>query len=326
MKYYYFPSSYFGARGGGYGANAGYLVGCGRRNKRKKVRKIKPEKIQEKANFMDQMAIEKMEEKGTPTEISEKQFDLYDFLGEGKNAFVGYMKQKYGDAKNYGRAGKDWILGKYQQAKNWYVPRARGTRIFGSAALRLLWQKIKSIPGAIKGYFIDLKNRAVTTVKGMWNRFKEWMRNIGVNIYAYGKATLNVYKKLFWEAIVVGWQMLKELGRRGIVATGEVLKVLSQCLGNIGWSPVQIALAINLIRNPPTFKQEVIMKMVEMLPNIGAAIIQSLAAAKIIGAGYLGYGAIGLGAGIKKRRRGRFVKGSPEAKAYMSYLRSLRRS
>lgn len=323
MKYYYFPSS---CVGGGYGANAGYLVGCGRRNKRRKVRRIKLKKLQQRANFMDQMAIKKMEEKGTPSEISEKQFDLYDFLGEGKNAFVGYMKQKYGDAKNYGRAGKDWILGKYQQAKNWYGPWARGTRIFGSAALRLLWQKIKSIPGAIKGYFIDLKNRAVTTVKGMWNRFKEWMRNIGVNIYAYGKATLDVYKKLFWEAIVVGWQMLKELGRRGIVATGEVLKVLSQCLGNIGWTPVQIALAINLIRNPPTFKQDVIMKIVEMLPNIGAAIIQSLAAAKIIGAGYLGYGAIGLGAGIKKRRRGRFVKGSPEAKAYMSYLRSLRRS
>ena len=323
MKYYYFPSS---CVGGGYGANAGYLVGCGRRNKRRKVRRIKLKKLQQRANFMDQMAIKKMEEKGTPTEISEKQFDLYDFLGEGKNAFLGYMKQKYGDAKNYGRAGKDWILGKYQQVKNWYEPRARGTRIFGTAALRLLWEKIKSIPGAIKGYFIDLKNRTVTTVKGMWNRFKEWMRNIGVNIYAYGKATLNVYKKLFWEAIVVGWQMLKELGRRGIVATGEVLKVLSQCLGNIGWTPVQIALAINLIRNPPTFKQEVIMKMVEMLPNIGAAIIQSLAAAKIIGAGYLGYGAVGLGAGIKKRRRGRFVKGSPEAKAYMSYLRSLRRS
>ena len=322
MKYYYFPSS---CVGGGYGANAGYLVGCGRRNKRRKVRRIKLKKLQQRANFMDQMAIKKMEEKGMPTEISEKQFDLYDFLGEGKNAFLGYMKQKYGDAKNYGRAGKDWILGKYQQAKNWYGPWTRGTRIFGTAALRLLWQKIKSIPGAIKGYFIDLKNRAVTTVKGMWNRFKEWMRNIGVNIYAYGKATLDVYKKLFWEAIVVGWQMLKELGRRGIVATGEVLKVLSQCLGNIGWTPVQIALAINLIRNPPTFKQDVIMKMVEMLPNIGAAIIQSLAAAKIIGAGYLGYGAVGLGAGIKKRR-GRFVKGSPEAKAYMSYLRSLKRS
>lgn len=323
MKYYYFPSS---CVGGGYGANAGYLVGCGRRNKRRKVRRIKLKKLQQRANFMDQMAIKKMEEKGMPTEISEKQFDLYDFLGEGKNAFLGYMKQKYGDAKNYGRAGKDWIVGKYRQLQNWYEPRARGTRIFGTAALRLLWQKIKSIPGAIKGYFIDLKNRAVSTVKGMWNRFKEWMRNIGINIYAYGKVTLNIYKNYFGEAIVVGWQMLKELGRRGIVATGEVLKVLSQCLGNIGWTPVQIALAINLIRNPPTFKQEVIMKMVEMLPNIGGAIIQSLAAAKIIGAGYLGYGAIGLGAGIKKRRRGRFVKGSPEAKAYMSYLRSLRRS
>ena len=322
MKYYYFPSS---CVGGGYGANAGYLVGCGRRNKHKKFRKIKLKKLQQRANFMDQMAIKKMEEKGTPTEISEKQFDLYDYLGEGKNAFVGYMKQKYGDAKNYGRAGKDWILGKYQQAKNWYEPRARGTRIFGTAALKLLWEKIKSVPGAIKGYFIDLKDRAVSSVKGMWNRFKEWMRNIGINIYAYGKATLDVYKNLFAEAVVVGWQMLMELGRRGIVATGEVLKVLSQCLGNIGWTPVQIALAINLIRNPPTFKQDVIMKMVEMLPNIGAAIIQSLAAAKIIGAGYLGYGVVGLGAGIKKRR-GRFVKGSPEAKAYMSYLRSLKRS
>ena len=330
MKYYYFPSS---CVGGGYGANAGYLVGCGRRNRRRRVRRIKLKKLQQRANFMDQMAIKKMEEKGTPTEISEKQFDLYDYLGEGKNAFVGYMKQKYGDAKNYGRAGKDWILGKYQQAKNWYEPRARGTRIFGTAALKLLWEKIKSVPGAIKGYFIDVKNRAVTSVKGMWNRFKEWMRNIGINIYAYGKATLDVYKNLFAEAVVVGWQMLMELGRRGIVATGEVLKVLSECLRNIGWTPVQIALAINLIRHPPTFKQEVVMKMVEMLPNIGGAIVKTIMAAKtasaaaaVVGLGYLGYGAVGLGAGNKRRRSGRFVKGSPEAKAYMAYLRSLRRN
>ena len=336
MKYYYFPSSYFGARGGGYGANAGYLVGCGRRNKRKKVRKIKPEKIQEKANFMDQMAIEKMEEKGTPTEISEKQFDLYNYLGEGRDAFVDYMKQKYANIKDYGHAGKNWILGKYREFGDWYEPRARGTRIFGTAAIKLLWQKIKSIPGAIKGYFIDLKNRAVTSVKDMWNRFKEWMRNIGVNIYAYGKATLDVYKKLFGEAIVVGWQILKEMGKKGIAATGEVLKLLSVCLGNIGWTPVQIALAINLIRNPPTFRQEVIMKIVELLPNIGGAIVKAITAAKMasmvgigvppVGKGYLGYGAVGLGAGIKRRRRGRFVKGSPEAKAYMAYLRSLRRS
>ena len=127
--------------------------------------------------------------------------------------------------------------------------------------------------------------------------------------------------------------MLKELGKKGIVATGEVLKVLSECLGNIVWTPVQIALAINLIRHPPTFKQEVIMKMVEMLPNIGGTIVKAMMAAKtasaaaaVVGLGYLGYGAIGLGAGIKRRRSGRFVKGSPEAKAYMAYLRSLRRN
>ena len=286
-------------------------------------------------NFFLYVCIKKMEEKGTPSEISEKQFDLYDYLGEGRDAFVDYMKQKYSNVKDQGRAGKDWILGKYQQAKDWYEPRARGTRIFGTAAIKLLWQKIKSVPGAIKGYFIDLKNRAVTSIQDMWNRFKEWMRNIGINIYAYGKATLDVYKNLFGEAVVVGWQFLKELGKKGIVASGEVLKVLSECLGNIGWTPVQIALAINLIRNPPTFRQDVIMKIVELLPNIGGAIAKAITAAKMasmigvgvpaIGKGYLGYGAIGLGAGIKRRRSGRFVKGSPEAKAYMAYLRSLRR-
>ena len=96
---------------------------------------------------------------------------------------------------------------------------------------------------------------------------------------------------------------------------------------------MQIALAINLIRHPPTFKQEVIMKMVEMLPNIGGAIVKAIMVAKtaseaaaVVGMGYLGYGAIGLGAGIKRRGSGRVVKGSPEAKAYMAYLRSLRRS
>ena len=70
-----------------------------------------------------------------------------------------------------------------------------------------------------------------------------------------------------------------------------------------------------------------------MLPNIGGAIVKTImtaktasAAAAVVGLGYLGYGAIGLGAGIKRGRRGRFVKGSPEAKAYMAYLRSLRRN
>ena len=123
--------------------------------------------------------------------------------------------------------------------------------------------------------------------------------------------------------------MLKELGRRGIVATGEVLKLLSQCLGNIGWTPVQIALAINLIRNPPTFKQDVIMKMVEILPNIGGAIVNGIMTAKlaaVAGKGYLGCGVFNMGAGYRRRRSGRFVKGSPDAKAYMAYLRSLRRS
>ena len=79
MKYYYFLSSCVGS---GYGANAGYLVGCGRRNQCRRVHRIKLKKLQQRANFMDQMAIKKMEEKGTPTEISEKQFDLYDYLGE----------------------------------------------------------------------------------------------------------------------------------------------------------------------------------------------------------------------------------------------------
>lgn len=37
----------------------------------------------------------------------------------------------------------------------------------------------------------------------------------------------------------------------------------------------------------------------------------------------LGYGYIGYGR--RRRRRGRFPKGSAEAKAYMAYLRSLRR-
>ena len=110
MKYYYFPSS---CVGGGYGANAGYLVGCGRRNRRRRVRRIKLKKLQQRANFMDQMAIKKMEEKSTPTEIPKKQFDLYDFLGEGRDAFVDYMKQKYANIKDYGQAGKNWILGKY---------------------------------------------------------------------------------------------------------------------------------------------------------------------------------------------------------------------
>ena len=128
--------------------------------------------------------------------------------------------------------------------------------------------------------------------------------------------------------------MIKELWRTGIAITKDVISTIAETLRTIGWSPVQIVLAIQLLRNPYTFKQQLMMKGVEMLPDIGAAIIKSWRSTNAVampatvpaGKGYLGRGVFNMGAGYKRRRRGRFVKGSPEAKAYMAYLRSLRRS
>ncbi len=185
---------------------------------------------------------------------------------------------------------------------------------------KLLWEKIKSIPGGFASFFIDIKNRAVYSVQDMWNRFKEWLRKMGINIYVYGKSAMETFKNVFIKVISVSYQILKILGKMGIWITEKILKILSKIMKNTGWSPVEIVLAIHFLKNPPTYAERQIIRGIRMLPNIVAATVQSLIDNYMFGGGYSN-------ARIKKgRRRGRFVKGSPEAKAYMAYLRSLKRN
>ena len=212
-----------------------------------------------------------------------------------------YFPSTYKNMRRGGMVGKDWIVGKYHQMKH-------------------LWEKIKSIPGAIAGFFLDIKNRAVSSLEDMWNRFKNWLKKLGINIYTYGKPVMNSLKNAFTKAISVSYQILKRLGKMGVWITENILKILSKIMKNTGWSPVEIVLAIHFLRNPPTYAERQVIRGIRMLPNIVSATVQSLIDNYMFGGGsYLSYGA-------GKKRRGRFIKGSPEAKAYMTYLRSLRRN
>ena len=84
---------------------------------------------------------------------------------------------------------------------DWYgkqsFPMLRGTKIFGVAAIKTLWQKIKAFPGAVADFFRDAKNKTVTTIEGLWKRFKEWLRKLGIFVNDKVWGTAKIYKNFF---------------------------------------------------------------------------------------------------------------------------------
>lgn len=330
MKYYYFPSTYFGFRGRGYGgssSNAGYLVGCGLGGNIEEVTKIDPQKILENGSFVDQTAIAKMEGKEGPSQVSKKRFDFWKWLGNGKEAVTELFSNGYSALKKRLSSLNQWRIKK--QGDLW-------TKVKQSD----FWKKISRVGN----FFKNVKIRTVAAVQSLWRKFKEYMRKIGINIYAYGRATLSVLRDTFYEAIGKGLGFAMSLAKTGLVVTDAVLDSIASKLGKIGWKPLEIIAATNLLKNPPSFGERMLTRLIDTLPGIASGLTQGASAASgfglvsgivkgaksLRGTGYGGAGVfnmgVGYGGGVRKKRSTRFAKGSPEAKAYMAYLRSLRRS
>ena len=333
MKYYYFPSTYFGFRGRGYagsGSNAGYLVGCGLGGNIEEVTQIDPQKILENGSFLDQAAMTKMEGKDGPTQVSKKRFDFWKWLGDGKEAVSELFSNGYSALKRRLNNLNQWRIKK--QGDLW----ARVKR-------SNFWKKISGIGN----FFKNIKIRTVASVQGLWRRFKDYMRKIGINIYAYGKATLIVLRDTFYEAIGKGLGFAKSFAKSGLVLTDAILDSIASKLGKLGWKPMEIVSAIAFLIHPPSIGERMLGKLIDTIPGITSGLVKGATAASGVGLltgavqgakaiagkglGYGGAGVFNMGVGyggvrVRKRRSKRFVKGSPEAKAYMAYLRSLRRS
>lgn len=352
MKYYYFPTTTFryigmGYGGTAYGSNGGYLVGCGRGGNIQEVTNVTPEEIIKNANFIEQAALAKSESKDGPTQITKKRYDLWKWLGDGKEIAKEWFKDKYNRFKasrfNQWRlkkqeAGKKWLTGKYNTVKEWIKDKYARFRNFKSSRLNrmYLWgldkkekimnsQKMKALCNYIRGTKIFAK----ASVKTAWNLIMDKMSKLGINIYAYGRATAEVLKDSIIEAVKVAYQILKDAASGVVVLTKEVINAIGKALKEVGWTASEIAIAINLIRNPYTFKQQLGMKAMDWVPSLVDIGVSGLLTAygmpKIPTTLFKGKGAFNMGAGMKRKRRGRFVKGSPEAKAYMRHLRSMRR-
>ena len=332
MKYYYFPSTYFGFRGRGYGgsvrtgSNAGYLVGCGLGGNIEEVTEIDPQKILEKGSFVDQTAIAKMENKNGPSQVSKKRFDFWKWLGDGKEAVTELFSNGYSALKR-----------RLSNLNQWRVKKQGD--LWAKVKQSNFWKKISKVGN----FFKDIKIRTVASVQGLWRKFKEYMRKIGINIYAYGKATLIVLRDTFYEAIGKGLGFAKSFAESGLKATDTILDSVASKLGKLGWQPLEIATSIAFLIHPPTMGERMLGRLIDTIPAITTGLVHGSTAGIGMVAGLLqgakgatgkGFGGAGVfnmgvgygGVGVRKRRSTRFVKGSPEAKAYMAYLRSLRRS
>lgn len=324
MKYYYFPSTYFGFRGRGYGgssSNAGYLVGCGLGGNIEEVTKIDPKKILENGSFVDQTAIAKMEGKEGPSQVSKKRFDFWKWLGDGKEAVTELFSDGYSALKKQLSNLNQWRIKK--QGDLWAKVKQSN-----------LWKRISRVGN----FFKNIKIRTVAGVQSLWRKFKEYMRIIGINIYAYGRATLTVLRDTFYEAIGKGLGVAKSFAESGLKLTDAVLDSIATKLGKLGWQPLEIATSIAFLIHPPSMGERMLGKLIDTIPAITTGLVNGSTAgiglfAKAVAGKGFGYGGagvfnmgVGYGGGVRKKRSTRFAKGSPEAKAYMAYLRSLRRS
>lgn len=348
MKYYYFPSTYFGFRGRGYGGKSkGYLVGRGRGGTIEEVTQVEPVTLAGKSNFIEQSALAKTENSGTPTQIPKKRYDLWKWLGEGKDMSVDWFRDQFGRLKSFKdaklaqlnqwrlgkqKAGKEWIKDKYDRFRNFKASRLNRLNLWrlGKQAQIKGWLKTKldrlfNSPKmkALCNYIRGTKIFAKASVKTAWTKIKNKMEKLGINIYAYGRATGEVLKDSIVEAIKVAYDIIKDLAATGITLTSEIIIAIGKGLKESGWAPYQIAVATNLLRNPHTFQQEMALKAMDWVPAVGKLGVKGIAGflGGPIAAAAAGYG----GGKLKRKRKGRLRKGSPEAKAYMSYLRSLRR-
>lgn len=297
MKYYYFPTTTFARKGMGYGgtaygSNGGFLVGCGKGGNFKEVTEVTPGKIAGKTNFVEQAALAKSESKGGPTQITKKRYDLWKWLGEGKTRAVDWFRDKYNRFK--ASRFNQWRLKKQEAVKGWV--KAKYNQLMNTPQMK-----------ALCSYITGTKIFAKASVKTAWNLIKEKMTKLGINIYAYGRATAEVLKDSIQDGIKMGKDFAKNLAEGGFNVTKELILTLGQVLKILGWSPLQIAIALCVVQSDCPLKDKLTYTGMDgMLKMVGK-------------------GTFNMGAGMKRRRKGRFVKGSPEAKAYMRHLRSMRR-
>ena len=354
MKYYYFPTTTYryigmGFGGSAYGSNGGYLVGCGRGGNIEEITNVMPEEIIKKANFIEQAALAKSESKDGPTQITKKRYDLWKWLGDGKEIAKEWFINNYNRFKssrlNQWRlkkqeAGKKWLTGKYNAWKEWFKDKYDRFRNFKSSRLNRiqLWgldkkEKFNKKMEEFSAYVRRSKYLAKASLKTLKNVILEKLRKLGINVYAYGRATAEVLGEAIINAAKLAYQIIKDAASGAFTLTSEMIVAIGKAMKETGWSALEVATATNLLRNPYTFKQQMALKAMDWVPTLADVAMSGVKTwmgmpsfpTTLLKAKGWGAGVFNMGAGMKRKRRGRFVKGSPEAKAYMRHLRSMRR-
>lgn len=304
MRYFYIPpvswkrrGPYGLKRGGSYtpGNNGGYLVGCGRNGKIRSMKKLK-KKVKPRLNFVEKSIIDNADITGKTAEIPKETFDLLSYLNDQGNFLKGKATD-WGSKKMYdARIG---LVNKVNPARNWVSSRYRAGKDWS------LEQLHKGEAWAINKY-----NAGKTWVVDKYTRLKNWLANKLSGVSS-------------WKGYL--WSGMKDAAAAFYEIIRKVGEDLMRYMKTAGWGPIQIAMAINVLRYPPSIWEQLALKGVEQLPGVVAAVISALKTAGLVAtaAGGAGYGGwyYNMGAGY----RGVLKKGTPRAKARMAYLRSLRR-
>lgn len=125
MKYYYFPSTFFGFRGRGYCGGGytgyGYMVAGNLGGEIVDVKKVDPEKLVETLPPPDKAVLKATEKTGAPTDLPKKTWDWWNILGKVgtavKEGAKGVASATGSFVKNTGWSAKD-LMEAYNLYKN----------------------------------------------------------------------------------------------------------------------------------------------------------------------------------------------------------------
>lgn len=299
MNYFYVPSTYRGFIGRGYSGggnrvegayayNCGYLVGGGKvkklvfteapiKRKKKLVFAEAPipsyESLPHGMSTLDKSKIIAAEAKGKPMGITKDEFNLWSYLADKARKGYNYGKEKI--IKGY-RYGRDRIGHYSKKAWNYLKkrtsPHVRNAHIYGLATYEVGKDFVKEKYVQATSWMREKLYAIYENTLLKLQAARQWASRKWEGTKEYMKGAWNTTKEAAKATMKIVIDMLIEIGKAGLGLMKETADVLGNFLKGMGWSPVEIAMAYALLKNPPTAWERIANKSIDTLPGLTTAI------------------------------------------------------
>lgn len=211
-------------------------------------------------SIIDKQKIAGAEANGKPLPITEEEFNLWRYLGRQAKRGYQFTKRKIG---KYGRK-----VGRYIKKRT--SPYVEKAKIYGLATYYVGKDLVKEKYGKTKAWMKEKLNALINKTVEKIRATRKWL---GEKLSGPWKKTKEIAKATTKICI----DLIKEVGVNGLALVAGTMEVLGSFLKGMGWSPVEIAIAYALLKNPPTVWERIANKSIDTLPSLTTAIGKAIA-------------------------------------------------